>query len=766
MQALTRTLQEVLQGDRRFIIPVYQRPYVWERERQWEPLWVDVEATAIRLAETRQAAAQAAAPASDADKAASPHFLGAIVLEQYPTATGDIDVRSVVDGQQRLTTIQLLLLGTLDALQEAEIGGSLAAKLRKLTRNDEEIVTGDQIHKVWPRPAEREEYLAAISAPPPGEHESVFAAARHYFASAATEFLNDPEIPEDPYAQGEPRARRASLLVSTLVGLVKLVTIDLDDVDDAQTIFEALNARNTPLSATDLVKNLLFMRAEAAHHDSEELYHTVWARFDDDSDFWREVVGVGHAQRARQDWLLGDWLIAQLGRVISVGRLYGEFRRWLDHSATSAVEALQTLSDYADAYEMLHARREGASPAERNSFEIIDRLNITVATPVLLWLLTQPEERLPQKERETAFRAMESFVVRRMAAKGQTRAYGQAFAEVLRAAQQAEHPGRAIVEALRRKPHGYEWPGDEVLVDQFRLVRYYGPGGINQGRLRLLLGAVDRKLQNERHKSEPIDIRYEKLQVEHVIPKEWRRYWPVQSANPLERQVLEQERESHVNRIGNLTLASDRLNPSMGNDPWELKRQQLQKHSKLRLNALLVENDAWTEADIEERGEWLARQVSEIWRGPDAGAWNHSTGAAQSITQKAAQEEEVPAADQVEPGSTATQPPGSALTADQLLAFASNLDGGHVQTVARGAKFLVKVVPEGIEITPASSGEPRTILRAHIESVLETFNRTSSLQPSDYHEITFHSSYLLALIEGCVDTAAPDMSSAGPQAQD
>jgi hypothetical protein len=59
-------------------------------------------------------------------------------------------------------------------------------------------------------------------------------------------------------------------------------------------------------------------------HGQEPGY--VWSRFDDEADWWRESVGIGHAQRARQDWLLGDWLIAETGRVINVGRLYGEFR--------------------------------------------------------------------------------------------------------------------------------------------------------------------------------------------------------------------------------------------------------------------------------------------------------------------------------------------------------------------------------------------------------------------------------------------------------
>ena len=624
MKAETNTLQEVLQGDRRFIIPVYQRPYVWSRERQWEPLWSDVESTAVRLAETRQAAYHAGESTSTADAKAPPHFLGAIVVEPYPTGPLDIKTRLVVDGQQRLITLQLLLMGALDALRSGTTAKLQLAQLRKLTRNDEEIWSGDDVHKVWPRQTECERYRRAVAEEPRPPDDSVFAAARDFFFSEAIGFLEDERVPEDPYADGDSIQCRASLLVSTLMALVKLVIIDLEDADDAQVIFEALNARNTPLSATDLVKNLLFMRAQARGHDPQQLYDEIWSRFDKADDWWRESVGAGHARRARQDWLMGDWLIAQRGRVINVGRLYGEFRSWLHSSGTTAFNALHGLYRYADAYETLHDRMKGATAEERLSFQRIDHLNVTVATPVLLWLLTRPREELPVEEREMAFRAIESFVIRRMAIKAQTRAYGQAFAEVLRAAQAADtHPGQAIVEALRRGPYGYPWPTDGQLVKQFRTSAYYGYGGIAQYRLRLLLGAIDARLQrDDYHKGEPVEtIEYDKLQVEHVLPISWQEHWPVEASDPSEKIILKQKRQGHVHRIGNLTLVSQRLNPAMSNAPWKEKCPELKKHSHLRLNARLCQETDWNERAIRKRGEWLASVVSSIWPGPNSEMW-------------------------------------------------------------------------------------------------------------------------------------------------
>lgn len=622
MKAETRTIQQVLHGDRRFVVPVYQRPYVWERERQWEPLWQDIEATALRLAEARALGHAKGLEAAQADKSAPPHFLGAIVIEQSAIVTGAVDTRLVVDGQQRLTTLQLLCRGILDALDVVDAPKQARARVRKAMLNDEEVVAPAELLKLTPRKADQVAFVEAMHPDPPTEVPSTFVAARQFFADSALAFLQDEEFPLDPFAtEGTATQGRAELLVATLLGLVKLVVIDLDDVDDAQVIFEALNARNTPLSATDLVKNLLFLRAQGEHHDPDELYESLWKRFDDDSDWWLSLSGTGHAQRARQDWLLGDWLIAQLGRAINVGRLYGEFRRWLDDSGTKAFDALATLNQYANAYEMIYGKRPGATPAELRTFATVERLGITAATPLFLWLLVQPVDVLPLTDRERSIRAVESFVVRRMAGKYQTRAYNQAFVEVLRAAQKAATPAAAVIEALRTSPHGYEWPETDDLALAFADGRYYGPGGINQDRLRLLLGSIDAKLQAESAKAEPLTVDYEALQIEHVIPQSWRTHWPVIEDDDAVRALSEQERERHINRIGNLTLVTGPLNLSLSHDPWEAKRSELQKHSKLELNARLIEEAEWNEAGIVARGKWLAAQLDLIWPGPAAEAW-------------------------------------------------------------------------------------------------------------------------------------------------
>jgi hypothetical protein len=312
-------------------------------------------------------------------------------------------------------------------------------------------------------------------------------------------------------------------------------------------------------------------------------------------------------------------MITELGRSVNVGRLYSEFRSWLDTGGVKAVDALSTLGEFADAYETLTGRRQGLSVIEQLAASRIDRLNVYAATPVLLWLLVQPADVLPRSDRELAFRAVDSFILRRMASKSQTRAYGFVFAEVLMTARQsALNPGRAVIEALRGKPYGYEWPDDSAVAEAFATARYYGTGGMNQDRLRLILGAIDEYLQGRVRKPEPITVDYSQLQVEHVIPQTWRDTWPVVVEDEALRSVAELERDARINRLGNLTLISGPLNVALSNDPWEAKRAELQHHTKLELNRYLVAEPVWSETEIARRGVQLAEWFSEVWPGPSS----------------------------------------------------------------------------------------------------------------------------------------------------
>lgn len=106
MDANTCSLEQILQQERRFVVPTFQRDHEWTEGGQRELLFDDFEVVADRLAEARRSATRNGSPVSSADKHVAPHFLGAIVLDQFPSPAGGIDLRAVIDGHQRLTTLQ------------------------------------------------------------------------------------------------------------------------------------------------------------------------------------------------------------------------------------------------------------------------------------------------------------------------------------------------------------------------------------------------------------------------------------------------------------------------------------------------------------------------------------------------------------------------------------------------------------------------------------------------------------------------------------
>src|SRR5574341_1017506 len=122
MDAKPRSMKDIFDAQCRYLVPLYQRPYVWRKNEQWEPLWEDVLALAERYA--RQDSFR-------------PHFMGAVVLEQLDTATGTLDERQIIDGQQRLTTLQIVIEAACDVCDTlGPASTSHARALRRLTRND------------------------------------------------------------------------------------------------------------------------------------------------------------------------------------------------------------------------------------------------------------------------------------------------------------------------------------------------------------------------------------------------------------------------------------------------------------------------------------------------------------------------------------------------------------------------------------------------------------------------------------------------------
>ena len=605
MDANPYPLKQILTLERRYVIPTFQRDYEWTKDGQWELLFDDLDAIAQRLSETRHLAAQQGRSAAEADRDISPHFLGAVVLDQLPSPAGGIDMRAVIDGQQRITTLQLLIRGLLDVLMEHD--SPRQGTVRRLLRNPDDVVAStDEAHKLWPRKRDREAWRDVMQDERP-EMKHPYADARAYFANR----VRDAVIAAD----AAPHVT-IDLLVDACLDLFRLVVIDLDPNDDAQVIFEVLNGRQTPLSSADLVKNLLFLRAEASSPSQiDELYDRYWSRFDD--EWWKQEVGRGHAARRHTDLMLAAWLTATDEEPGHPDRLYGHVRRLVDRRHISIPDLLEGIARYAEHYRSFRGERPVEDPRIRTAYERLQTLGEVTVLPLVLWLR---DLRLTAATERRALVALESYMVRRAAIGASTRAYQQVFRDVLSGAKDALRAGEPADLAVEKSLLALEanvWPQDGDIRQAFVNRRYYGV--VAQYLIRLLFAGIEEQLKTENRLTEQAAVTYDTLTVEHVMPQSWRENWPISAAHEAEQTLAGQQRDAHLHRLGNLTLLTRPLNTRQSNAPWSEKRSPLAKHSALRLNADLATNptwDTWDEQKIVERGEFLAAVACRAWPRP------------------------------------------------------------------------------------------------------------------------------------------------------
>ncbi len=431
-----------------------------------------------------------------------------------------------------------------------------------------------------------------------GLTEQAIADAYLYFSTAIAEWVDAGE-------GGGDADQRLDCLFKTLREYVRLVVIDLDPNDDAQVIFETLNARGTSLLPADLVKNLLFHRAQLAGVGLESLYQKYWRHFDDDG-YWREKKGRGHARRARIDTFLQHYLTVKLRDEVPVGHLYVAFREHA--SAAKASEVLADIRRYADTFMQFDAFDAGTR--EALFVERLRDMDLTTAHPVLLELLASHSSERPQLR--GILIDIESFLVRRMVCQLNTRGYNRLFIDLLKVLGEDGGAARDRIRAklLAGKSDSDRWPDDEEVKQAWLNNPLYR--GLVRKRTRMVLEALEHAMRTG--KTEKLSIN-EKLTIEHLMPQEWERHWPLPEARNSDDDP-QGARDRLIHTFGNLTLLTKKLNPSVSNGPWEKKRDQITKHSILRLNNVLAEHDDWNERLIRKRGEGLLKLFRDTWPRP------------------------------------------------------------------------------------------------------------------------------------------------------
>lgn len=602
MNAHKRSLGQIFDPSIRLVVPLFQRPYVWEQEQNWEPLWESVnEAAERRLAGANH----------------RPHFLGAVVLDQLKTRTGDIDARQVIDGQQRMTTFQIALAAARDACQA--LGDERFFKANtKLTTNDIPLSDEpDDVFKVWPTNVDRTAFRSVMTsgsceevckrfqvksrARQVGLH-SLIASAYLFFYHTILDWLG----PKTDEKFGE----RLRALWQTVKDDMQVVVIDLDENDDAQVIFETLNALGTPLLPADLIKNFLFQSAEIRNDNTEKLYETYWKPFDDQSNFWRAVVGQGRLKRPRIDPFLQHYLTLMKGDEIPATHLFAEFRDFVRKNPTITPDKhLTMLHVFGNIFMRFHV---GYDPMSREGqfFYRLGELETTTFFPLLLQVFLVADQQPPQ-EITMVLTDLELFLIRRMVCGLTTKGYNTLVRSLIQKLRTGDHFSAIAIREflLNQDAESTRWPTDEQFKEAWTTRPVYEL--LTRARVRIVLEALELTLHTG--KSQKVKIE-SKLTIEHVMPQEWADHWPLQAGVPVEE--AKQRRNRLIHTFGNLTLVTGKLNPSMSNSSWDIKKKALSEHGAFSLNRKLCALEVWEEAAIERRAGELFELPKAVWPRP------------------------------------------------------------------------------------------------------------------------------------------------------
>jgi hypothetical protein len=587
----------------RLLVPLFQRKYVWNRENQWELLWEDIRRlTELYLDDPRH----------DAQ-----HFLGAAVLQVQSGQLGALPEWTVIDGQQRLTTLQLII-DAAGAVMEREGLEKLSRQMHSLTSNPEEFWEGTEDRfKILPTNNDRPAFQEVMSAAPPIHYanlvhaNSLVAKAHEFFHRSITEWLDEPN-------DAEATEQRATQLARVLQNGLQIVVINLGSGEDAQEIFETLNARGTPLTAADLIKNFVFRRLAAEGADIERTYREHWLSFE--TDFWEKTIYVGTQSSQRSSLFLNQWLSARLGEPVVLRSTFSRFRHFIEHEFRGTMlELIVTLQRQAELYRRW-IDRAGDPRADLDAAEmfVYRTIDLEATRPSLLWLtdVTRP---VPKSSSLQVIAAIESWAMRRALLGLTLEDTGRLIGEMI-TRNRTTDPERIgeNVTAFLASQNGTRtyWPDDGQLragVRELHAYRQY-----RRGRLRVFLEAAEDHLRGYSsggHAKAGFRIPRGQFHIEHLLPQRWQSTWPVEGL------AAELDREEHVHRLGNLTLLSAALNSAVSNGPWlgkTGKLEQLDRHDVILMNRWVGQQGStgWDEAKIDQRTDSLVDALIATWPVP------------------------------------------------------------------------------------------------------------------------------------------------------
>lgn len=512
------------------------------------------------------------------------HFLGSLVVVYSGTVAGTISAFKLVDGQQRLTTISLLLCALRRIVADSH--PPLARKIARLLLNEEE--QGDVHFKLLPttKYGDREVYKAILLGKVPPPCESRISAAFDYLHQQLKHKIERNEI-------------QPERLFFTLTNAFQVVFIELNQNDSPYKIFESLNAKGKPLTQADLVRNYIAMCLPAS--GQEEVFCNHWAKIE---ELLQEKRTVGRSGIGELTAFLRHYLAMHNGVLCNEQHVYARFRDHMNRElATPAafVNEIKTLHEYAVLYDCLLRPLRQPEASIREAMQRLNVLDISTAYPFLLAASRACHTHVVAvAEFVEALHLLENYLMRRFLAEEPTNYLNKMFPQLWHHVN-IEDFLLSLQQALTER----KYPSDTRIRQKLMTRALYRNNQITRTQVAFLMEQVNRHLSRGTGGYTVLD---ENPTIEHILPQTPSPVWQQELGTSYARF------EEFVHTLGNLTLVTQEWNSSLSNAAFAVKKAKLTSHA-LRLNSDYFSQDIlqWNEATIQARSTYLIDRILQIW---------------------------------------------------------------------------------------------------------------------------------------------------------
>ncbi len=539
MKASETRLQSLIEGTKQYIVPLFQRAYSWDK-KEWEVLWNDL----VELCEMDN-------PRT--------HFIGSVVTMPTSSVPEGVAKYLLIDGQQRLTTIFILLTLLRDKAKKSN-QEELAEEI-----NDTLLVNrykkGLDYYKLQPTQVDREPIQALIQ-------------------SRSISALNKIIV---AYQFFERKLRQSGLdgqiLKKVISSDVSVISIVLDQDDDPYLVFESLNAKGRPLTQADLIRNYFFMKIHT--NEQETIYSQYWEPM-------QTALGDNLTECIRH-YLMKDGTSVKQSDVY-----YFLKQRLLEGEPLKHLEELATFADY---YQKLLNPEHEENRAIQKALLRLRQLEVTTSYPFLLNCYHDYyRNKISVIDMVNVLKVIENFIIRRFVCNMPANTLNKVFPPLY--SQIKSKNFSSLIEGLKAVLQTKGYPKNSEFLLRLKDSKLYGNGD-RAFKTRLVLEAIESFYEHK----EQIDFR--EITVEHIMPQSLTEDWK----NALG-EDWETTHELLLHTLGNLTIT--KYNSELSNHNFEDKRKELAS-SHLEINRYIANQHSWTKESIEQRSEHLANIALLIW---------------------------------------------------------------------------------------------------------------------------------------------------------